>query len=97
MLFEHIPNIYPSCTSSYTLLYIYKILCRNEQKVYIKVYVRYMIGTCLANMYLPCSHDILRLSRGLRYMFEQKSEKLVKKDLIVVVVCDPMRHLFLST
>ena len=59
--------------------------------------LRYMLGTCLANMYLPCSHDILGLPRGLRYMFEQKSEKLVKKNLIVVVVCDPMRHLFLST
>ncbi len=61
-------------------LVIYKILRRNEQEVYVKVYVRYMIGTCLANMYLPCSHDILGLSRGLRYMFEQKSDKNCKKE-----------------
>ena len=35
------------------LCYKYKALCKNELEVHVKVYVRYMIGTCLENMYLP--------------------------------------------
>ena len=53
MLHEHIPNIYPSCTFVIYIRHFAKNDPEVHVEVHVEVYVRYMIGTCLPNMYLP--------------------------------------------
>ena len=68
MLVDHIPIMYLTYTLSCTSEPFIKMTSFFKKKVYVGVYDRYMLGTCLGNIYPASNTDVQGVSEDLRYM-----------------------------